>query len=185
MFWSGQIPQLVEQDEQGRRTEITIIAGQYKALRPPSPPPNSWAAKPESDLGIWSANLDTGAEWKIPAAQTGTQRSLYVVSGGPVLIEGQTVRARQKVLLRPEFEVRITAQETETRLLLLQGRPIGEPVAQHGPFVMNTRDEIVQAYADYRRTQFGGWPWQSTDPVHGGSKGRFARHADGRVEKPS
>ena len=49
---------------------------------------------------------------------------------------------------------------------------------------MNTRQEIQQAFADYQRTQFGGWPWPSDDPVHPRDEGRFARHADGRIEKP-
>ena len=47
---------------------------------------------------------------------------------------------------------------------------------------MNTREEIMQAFADYQRTGFGGWPWPVDDPVHGAEQGRFARHADGRVE---
>ncbi|MFZ9886987.1 MAG: pirin-like C-terminal cupin domain-containing protein, partial [Myxococcota bacterium] len=69
-------------------------------------------------------------------------------------------------------------------LLLLQGRPIGEPVAQDGPFVMNTAQEIREAFYAYQRTRFGGWPWPSDGPVHGPSAGRFARHVDGRVEHP-
>ena len=48
---------------------------------------------------------------------------------------------------------------------------------------MNKREEIERATQDYRRTQFGGWPWPSEAPVHERDAGRFARHADGRVEK--
>ncbi len=67
-------------------------------------------------------------------------------------------------------------------LLLLQGRPIAEPVVQHGPFVMNTAAEIQRAIDDYRETQFGGWPWPDQEQVHPLNKGRFARYADGREE---
>ena len=72
-----------------------------------------------------------------------------------------------------------------SEILLLQGRPIAEPVVQHGPFVMNTRQEILQAFADFQQTQFGGWPWPSDGPVHPRDEGRFAIHADGRREQPA
>ena len=49
---------------------------------------------------------------------------------------------------------------------------------------MNTRNEIEKAFLDYRRTGFGGWPWPAADPVHSRDAGRFAKHADGRVERP-
>jgi hypothetical protein len=56
-------------------------------------------------------------------------------------------------------------------------------VVQHGPFVMNQRSQIEDAVRDYQRTQFGGWPWPQSGPVHARESGRFARHADGRVER--
>ncbi|MGM0578428.1 MAG: pirin-like C-terminal cupin domain-containing protein [Myxococcota bacterium] len=68
-------------------------------------------------------------------------------------------------------------------ILVLQGRPIGEPLARRGPFVMNTRDELAQAFRDHRRGVFGAWPWDDDDPVHSRNAGRFARHAGGHVER--
>ncbi len=79
--------------------------------------------------------------------------------------------------------VSVTA-EGHSEVLVLQGRPIGEQVARYGPFVMNTEDEIATAFADYRSTGFGGWPWSDDDPNHGSDAGRFAVHADGRLDEP-
>ena len=97
----------------------------------------------------------------------------------------RTIPGRHQVVLVPGEKVTVTAGDSSSEILLLQGRPIGEPVVQHGPFVMNTRQEIETAFRDYRRTQFGGWPWPSHDPVHGHENQRFAKYIDGRVERPS
>ena len=87
------------------------------------------------------------------------------------------------VRVRSDEDIRLLAGETDCEVLMLQGRPIGQPVTQYGPFVMNTREEIQRAFSDYQRTKFGGWPWPSDGPVHGLEGARFAKHADGRMER--
>jgi hypothetical protein len=81
-----------------------------------------------------------------------------------------------------EKSLQIQNGPDEARILVLQGRPIGEPVIQYGPFVMNSKEEIHQAFEDYHRTQFGGWPWPKSGQVHDRNAGRFALHADGKKE---
>jgi hypothetical protein len=85
--------------------------------------------------------------------------------------------------VRSDEPVLLTAGPERAAVLVLQGRPIGEPIARYGPFVMNEESEIEQAFDDYRTTGFGGWPWPDDDPVHGREQGRFAIHADGRREE--
>ena len=103
---------------------------------------------------------------------------------GTVHVDGREFAPSHAIQLRSDAAVPLRGGPAESELLLLQGRPIGETVAQQGPFVMNTRAEIEQAFADYRRTGFGGWPWSSDGPVHPRAQGRFAIHADGRREEP-
>lgn len=185
MLWNEKIPRIVEHDADGRVVEITLSAGRYKELAPPSPPPNSWASRPESDLAIWSIRLEAGARFKLPATSAGTERSLYMHRGTMLRVGGQDVAGEHRIEVDGHGELELVAGPDETELLLLQGRPIGEPVAKRGPFVMNTQDEIRQAYVDYQQTQFGGWPWRESGPVHERSEGRFARHIDGRFEVPT
>lgn len=182
MLWNEHIPRRIVRDRAGHTTELTVIAGRYGDAVPPSPPPNSWAAQAHSQVAIWTLKLSPGARFTLPAAP-GANRTLYVFAGPGLGVAGQSIPARHGVALRGDVDVPLENLGAEVECLLLQGRPIGEPVVQHGPFVMSTRQEIQQAFADYRRTQFGGWPWERTDPVHG-REGRFARHADGKVERP-
>ena len=84
--------------------------------------------------------------------------------------------------MNASIDVELVNGPQVSEFLVLQGKPIAEPVAQYGPFVMNTEAEIHQAFADYRRTEFGGWPWPNNAPVHGPDRVRFAKHADGQVE---
>ncbi len=182
MYWDENIPRL-SSDSNGKRTEIVLYAGSQPGAAGVTPPPDSWAASELSDLMILTIRMEAGAVWTLPRAKAGTNRVLYFFRGKGLSISGDTIPAEHAVQLHPESDAELRAGD-DCEILLLQGRPIGEPVAQYGPFVMNTEQEIHQAFADYRATQFGGWPWPDDAPVHGRDAGRFARHADGRTEKP-
>jgi redox-sensitive bicupin YhaK (pirin superfamily) len=183
MLWGEDVPRLRFED--GGATDVTVIAGRLGNANPPAPPPKSWASRPDTDVAIWTIRMDANAKWTLPAAKPGTNRSLFYFAGDSLRVAGKKVPGRQGLRLRPDAEVTLENGPTEAELLLLQGRPIGKPVAQHGPFVMNTQAEIQQAFLDYRSTRFGGWPWPTEAPVHGTDPGRFAKHADQRVERRS
>jgi len=184
MLWSEEIPRRTFKDDAGRETEVAIVAGALGDARPPAPPPKSWASRPESDVAIWTIKLQPGARFTLPAAKgPETRRTLYFFDGDSLTIAGKRFGGHAGVEVRASVDVELVNGDAPSELLLLQGRPIGERVVQHGPFVMNSPDEIRQAMLDYRRTQFGGWPWPEESPTHPRDAGRFARHADGRVEK--
>jgi redox-sensitive bicupin YhaK (pirin superfamily) len=183
MFWQGNIPRKEFLDAAGHSTRVTVIAGSLEGLHAPAPPPDSWAAHPESDVAIWSLRMAPGARFTLPAVARGTQRTLYYFEGTGLRVADRELASGHLARLRAERSVTLESGSAESEVLLLAGRPIGEPVVQHGPFVMNQRSEIEQAILDYRNTQFGGWPWKTSDPVHVRESGRFAVHASGRKER--
>ena len=83
--------------------------------------------------------------------------------------------------LQIEASDRVTLTNTskkEAYLILMQGKPINEPVAKYGPFVMNESHEIESVIAKYRITEFGGWPWPKAEMTHGSEPIRFATYPD-------
>jgi quercetin 2,3-dioxygenase len=183
MLWGDTVPRQVARDASGRATEITVVAGPLGDLRPPAPPPKSWAARPENHVAIWTLKMAPGARFVLPATEPGINRVLYAFRGRGVRIGDHDLPLRHSARLRSDAVAPVENGAEESELLLLQGRPIGEPVVQQGPFVMNSATEIRQAFADYQRTRFGGWPWPSDGPVHGTEGARFAQHPDGRLER--
>ncbi len=179
MLWSDTISRPTFDDG---KVEIAVVAGTLGEHRGPPPPPNSWASRPDAELAIWTIRMQPGARFTIPAASAGLNRTLYFFAGDAVALAGALLDRHAGVRLRSDAALELEAGDTPIELLLLQGRPIGEPVVQHGPFVMNSEAEIRQAFMDYRRDGFGGWPWACDGPVHGRETGRFAVHADGREE---
>ena len=127
--------------------------------------------------------MEAGAEFKLPKASEGINRNLYFYEGITVTIGDVMVNSYNAVAVLPQYDITLKAGEQEVSILVLQGKPIGEQVMQYGPFVMNTKEEINQAFEDYHQTKFGGWPWPKYDQVHDRNKSRFAKHADGRLEE--
>lgn len=182
MLWKESIPVVTEKDESGRNTVIDVIAGNLKGVHALNPTPDSWAANPDNLVCILTIKMEANAKWAFPAAAGEANRILYFYQGNTLTLEGETISKGNLIQLKSTEEVFIQNGNQDTYLLMLQGKPINEPVAQHGPFVMNTQEEIQQAFSDYQKTQFGGWPWPEQEQVHDKEKGRFALHANGIEE---
>jgi redox-sensitive bicupin YhaK (pirin superfamily) len=179
MLWARDVPVVTARDDHGRAARITVIAGAVDGHAPPAPPPDSWAARADAEVAIWHLDLEPGASWTLPTVRhDGVARVVYLYEGA-ARVGVVDVEAPTGIVVRAGAPAPVVAGDDGAEALVLQGRPIGQPVAQYGPFVMNEEHEIEEAFADYRRTGFGGWPWARDDPVHAADRGRFARHADG------
>lgn len=182
MLWRETIPKFVYTDSNNKTTTIEVIAGKIGTTNAPVPPPDSWAADEKNEVAVWNIKMPAGATYTLPKASEGVNRTIYFYEGDKLVLAGTEIPSYSAVELQPTIDVLIQAGTKETSILVLQGIPINEPVIQYGPFVMNTKEEINQAFEDYHKTQFGGWPWPKYDQVHDRTKNRFAKHADGKEE---
>lgn len=181
MFWSEKIPQL--QFDNGR-VELTLIAGDFKGAKPLAPPPQSWASQQKSDVAIWLIKIKKNGQIQLPPSAKEATRMVYFYEGSKLQIDHEKLESQTGAEIAADQALTLMAPEGDVEVLILQARSIGEPVVQHGPFVMNTKEEIMQTFRDYEKTQFGGWPWPQADMVHGPNPERFAKFPDGHVEKP-
>lgn len=114
-------------------------------------------SQPLTDPLYLDVSLDAGTDFTEPVTR-GHNAFVYVISGRLALGGGGTddieVGRDQLALLGDGDEVALKALGPDSRFLLVAGRPIGEPVARGGPFVMNTRAELMQAFADYQSGKF-------------------------------
>lgn len=184
MLWNEEIPLPVHTDNKGRNTQIRLISGQYGQVQSPIPNPDSWAADKNNHVGIWLITMEPEAEFVIPGISSTLSRMLYYYMGDTFKVESTTLSSDHFCELAGGESITLKNGTKTSRLLLLEGEPIQEPVVAYGPFVMNTQEEIMQAYADYQKTRFGGWPWSQDGPVSPRDKGRFALYEDGREETP-
>lgn len=184
MLWREDIPVIHTADSNGNGVDVQIIAGVLDGVHALDPTPDSWAADSANDVQVWTIQMDPGATFTIPEGASASMRSLYFYKGDTIEIQDQRIHSSHLVHLKADKEIAIRNGEEKAYFLLLQGKPIQETVVQYGPFVMNTQEEIQEAFAEYRATQYGGWPWPEAEQTHPRHKGRFALHADGREETP-
>src|SRR5205809_2678398 len=119
MLWSDNVPKRIEKDSAGRTTEVDVIT---------PAPPKSWAARPEANVAIWTIKMAPNAEWTMPSTPSGINRTVYFFRGSSLRIDDQLLKRHSAVEL-DAASVTFQNGPDETELLLLQGRPIGEPVA--------------------------------------------------------
>lgn len=183
MLWQDQTPVTHIKDDKGISAYLKIIAGKYEQHIPAPAPPDSWAADEANDVAVWQIKIPKNGTFTLPKTAQTSNRVLYFYEGSEAALNNETIQPGHGHHLHTDQDISITAVASDCEFLVLQGKPINEPVAQYGPFVMNSEAEIQQAFADYRKDQFGGWPWPTHDTVHSDAKGRFAKHIDGKIEE--
>lgn len=184
MLWSNEIPRYKQVDDIGNEVIVEVIAGALENHKAPLPPPDSWALPFENEVAIFNIHLDANANIVLPKASPGINRMLYFYTGNKIEINGESIANYHSIRVDGSSDLVIKNFDNEAKILLLQGKPINETVIQYGPFVMNSKEEIQQAFEEFHSTRFGGWPWSKYDEAHDRSLGRFAKHADGRYEYP-
>lgn len=182
MLWAEDIPVEEVKDDTGKSSKIDIIAGSFNGKKSLAPTPDSWAANPKNEVTVLTIKMEANATLKISGSEHDINRTLYFHKGNNLQLESETIKVNHLIELDSTKDILIENGNEESYLLMLQGKPINEPVAQYGPFVMNTQSEIQQALQDFQETEFGGWPWPEREQAHNRNKGRFATHADGKEE---
>ena len=178
MFWAEQIPAI---EKAG--VKVSVIAGAFEDTRPLSPPSASWAADEANELAIWLIDIDQCASLTLPVASGRALRRAYIFEG-QATIDGEVQPASHLADLDATLPSTITNQGTEKlRLLVLQARPIKAPVVAHGPFVLNSNEQMIETIKRYQAEGFGQWPWPSNAQTHG-DRGRFIRYPDGSEVLP-
>ena len=128
---------------------VRVIAGEFDGAKGP--------AKTHTPINLWDLRLPAGAsvDLRLPEGNT---TALFVLKGKALLNASQVAGEAELALFERDGEEISVKAETATTILVLDGKPIDEPVIGYGPFVMNTQQEIRQAIADYQEGRFGGIP---------------------------
>lgn len=140
---NAEIPRYQLENNNG---EIEIIAGEYKGIK--------GAASTFTPVHMFNAKLKTGetSDFTFPADYN---TLLLVIEGSITVNESEKVPTDHLVLFENQGETFSITADEDTIVLVLSGEPINEPIAAHGPFVMNTQQELIDAFNDFNQGKFG------------------------------
>ena len=134
----AQIPEVPLPQDAGA---VRVIAGEYGGRKGP--------AKTFTPINLWDVNLLAGRSTELPLPDGHT--TTFLVLSGEVTVNGErdAVEGDLAIFARTGDSITVKAK-TDAKLLVIDGEPIAEPIVGHGPFVMNSRAEIQQAFEDYQ-----------------------------------
>lgn len=173
MNWREDIPIL---DVEGG--QVRVITGTYRGTTGPTATEASWASDPRSKMRILLVELERGGRVEIDNISETLNRNLYFYEGDSVIVDGETLHGKRSLKLKGDADFVIEANEGPAKLLLLEAEPIGEPIINDGPMIMNTQEEILQGYRDYWDTHYGEWNWGIPDPMHDKKAGRLTSRGE-------
>lgn len=139
-----QIPIWVSDNE---RAHLRVVAGEYAGLKGP--------VQTQTAIEAFQVTLHTEGEVSIPLPAT-HEALIYVLHGKLNLNDNFDYQTEQLVHFNTDGEgIKLHGLADHTEVLVLAGEPLSEPIAQYGPFVMNTQTEIMQAMRDYQMGKMG------------------------------
>lgn len=140
---AGEIPQVALPEGAG---EVRVIAGNYDDTHGP--------ARTFTPMNVWDMRLNAHHQVSLELPE-GHTTALFVIKGAICLGNHHSVRTAELAVMERRGSQLVIDVEEDTTLLLLNGAPLNEPIVGHGPFVMNTHEEIIQAINDYNSGRFG------------------------------
>lgn len=126
--------------------ELEIIAGEYNGTK--------GAAFTFSPIHLYNAKLKKGTKVKFSFPKDYTS-SVLLIEGSATINDGETIAQDHFAMFKRDGESFTVEALEDAVVLILSGEPLREPIAAHGPFVMNTREELIQAFEDFNMGKFG------------------------------
>jgi hypothetical protein len=128
---------------------VRVIAGEYGGQKGP--------AKTFTPINLWDVNVHAGKSAELPLPDGHT--TAFLVLSGEVVVNGEREAGEGDLAIFGRAGGGVTVEaKKDAKLLVMGGEPIAEPVVGHGPFVMNSRAEIQQAFEDYQLGRMGELP---------------------------